>query len=338
MKHKERTQHFAGTAYEVGYAAGRILGRRLELMISDYQHALPNASDVAKCEQLREGALPWLRKLPPRFQEEYEGLAKGSGVPLQRIAEWGFLDTNLDAECSGCVFYHDGHAWVGRNNDMFAPKMWGYALIREINGRIPTISLSLEGDIFSPSGLNQAQLWIHSQHLPVYDAPRPTKTPVPSYVFLTDALETCSTIQEVETLLERIDRDDGMLLVVVDGKREETAIFECTCQQAHKHEPVDQYLVCTNHYCLIPTPLPHTESIQRFRRLEQLVLKLTQTETNLPEDLIGILGDDGIEQRGDDFGTVYSAVVCPGIKTLWYTFGGYPAASQGNWQPIPWPW
>lgn len=338
MIYQERIQHCTGTAYEVGYAAGRRLGQRLEQLISDYQHSRPDASGVLPWEQLKEGALPWLWQLPLRFQEEYEGLAAGSGVPLQRIAEWGFLDTYLDAGCSGCVCYHDGQAWVGRNNDMFAPNMWGYVLIREITGRLPTISLSLEGDIFSPSGLNQAQLWIHHQYLPVRDTPRPTRTYVSSYVFVTDALETCTTIQEVENLLQNTDRDDGMLLVVVDGKTEEAAIFECNCQQTKKREPVDQRLVCTNHACLMPNPFPHTESLQRYRRLEQLVLELTQTEPILPEDLIGILGDDGIEQRDSDFGTVYSAVMCPGTQALWYTFGGYPAASQGNWQPIPWPW
>lgn len=31
------------------------------------------------------GAVPWLRTLPDRFQDELEGLAEGAQVPLQRV-------------------------------------------------------------------------------------------------------------------------------------------------------------------------------------------------------------------------------------------------------------
>lgn len=50
-----------------------------------------------------------------------------------------------------------------------------------------------------------------------------------------------------------------------------------------------------------------------------------------------LLADAEVEQRGSEFGTVYSAVACPGTGELWYTFGGYPAASRGDWRPLPWP-
>jgi hypothetical protein len=57
----------------------------------------------------------------------------------------------------------------------------------------------------------------------------------------------------------------------------------------------------------------------------------------LPEDLVGILKDPQIEQAGEEFGTVFSNIVCPSAKEIWSTFGGYPAASQGAWARIPWP-
>jgi hypothetical protein len=63
-----------------------------------------------------------------------------------------------------------------------------------------------------------------------------------------------------------------------------------------------------------------------------------QTPPDLPSDLIKILGNDGIERRGNPLITVYANVVCPSTGEIWYTFGGYPAASKGNWQRLPWPW
>ena len=336
--YQQRIQHFRGTAYDVGYASGQRLGSQLEQNIVQYQAIRSESSASVQWNLLRTGAIPWLRQLPKRYQDEFAGLAEGAGITLQRVAEWVYFETILTAGCSGFVVYSGGHAWIGRNNDMFVPSMWGYVLIREISGRIPTISLSLEGDIFSPSGLNQDHLWIHHQYLPVSDKPRNTKPHFPSYVFVTEALETCSTIYDVESLLQRFDRDDGMLLLVVDGTTEEAAIFECTCQQALKRRPVDQRLLCTNHPCLLTPDQTSEESQKRYHRLQELVWRHDQAEMDIPSDLIQILADDAIERRDQDFGTVYSVVVCPGTRTLWYTLGGYPAASQGNWQPIPWPW
>jgi hypothetical protein len=58
----------------------------------------------------------------------------------------------------------------------------------------------------------------------------------------------------------------------------------------------------------------------------------------MPWDLVRILPDHGVEGRDEDYGTVYANVACPGADCLWYTFGGYPAASAGVWRRLAWPW
>jgi hypothetical protein len=68
------------------------------------------------------------------------------------------------------------------------------------------------------------------------------------------------------------------------------------------------------------------------------ILSSSHTPANLPADLIQILADDEIERREKDIITVYSNVACPNTGEIWYTFGGYPAASKGNWQRLDWPW
>jgi hypothetical protein len=40
-------------------------------------------------EKLHAGALPWLRTLPKRFQDEFEGMAEGADIPLQRLVHLG---------------------------------------------------------------------------------------------------------------------------------------------------------------------------------------------------------------------------------------------------------
>ena len=59
----------------------------------------------------------------------------------------------------------DGHAWVARNNDMFVPGIWGHATIREIKGRIPTLTFGQEGDVFTATGVNRERLWLHHHAL-----------------------------------------------------------------------------------------------------------------------------------------------------------------------------
>ena len=146
-------------------------------------------------------------------------------------------------------------------------------------------------------------------------------------------------------MLGEVDRDGGMLLFVVDGKNNESALFECTCAQHYRRDPVDGWIVGTNHYCLIPDPDlpkegPASSTIRRFKRMEDLVqtLKRSEKPVRLPDDLIHILADGGIERRDPELFTASANVACPGSKAIWYTFGGYPAASQGNWQRLEWPW
>jgi hypothetical protein len=63
-----------------------------------------------------------------------------------------------------------------------------------------------------------------------------------------------------------------------------------------------------------------------------------EARVDLPADLIEVLADDHVERRAQDFATVYANVGCPATGELWFTFGGHPAASRGEWLPIAWPW
>lgn len=340
--HLNRIHHFKGNPREIGFAAGRLLGDKLAQNINHYIGSLEHSKDM---EELHTGALPWLRRLPERFQEEYEGLAEGANIPLQRLAEWGYLEACKSIQCSGTVYLFENQAWVARNNDFYLPELWGYVTVREVDGRIPTINFPMEGDVFTPTGINKEKLWLHYNYLPVWDNPSPNKPHVPAYVFLTEALEICHTIRDVETFLNEMDRDGGMLLFAVDGKNNEFALFDCMCSKHYRREPSDGWIVGTNHYCAVEDLTlgddeDSANTINRFRRMESLMQDLATSKTppSLPTDLIKILADDEIERRDVEVITVYSNVACPSTGEIWFTFGGHPAASQGNWQKIDWPW
>ena len=132
------------------------------------------------------------------------------------------------AGCSSFLRRQDGRVWLGHNNDTYVPDLLGYVAIKEIDGRIPTMTFGLEGDIWSTAGINQMRLWLHVDHLPVTDAPDPAKVCLPTYGFLVEALETCENLDDVGNLLGEVDRNDGMLLMAVDGKTNVGAVLECT--------------------------------------------------------------------------------------------------------------
>jgi hypothetical protein len=344
---EERIQHVKGTPYQAGYQMGKILGDRLERHIERYirEFAVADEKFVIDWDKLHEGAVPWLRTLPARFQEEFQGLADGAGVPFQRLAEWSFIEQCADLRCSSAVCLIDGRAWVARNNDTIAPGLWGYVSIREIDERIATIAFGCEGDVFTPTGINRERIWLHYNYLPAGDAPAPEKPHVPPFVWMMDALETCTSIEEVERLLHQNQRSDGMMLFAVDGKTDKFAIFECGCQVHYRLDPDGDFLVGTNHYCTIEDPSGPLEAkpmstLSRFIRMEDLLAPVMDAagDPDLPADLIRILADDQIERRGEAFATAYSTVACPQTGEMWYTFGGYPAASQGNWGRLAWPW
>ena len=335
---KKRILHLKGSPREIGIVSGRLLGKRLEENISHYIQGRPQHPEALDQVRLQSEALPSLRRLPLRFQEELEGLAEGAGIPLQRVAEWVAVEQCVLDSCSGFISIIDGRAWIGRNNDFRVPDAWGYVTIREVNSRIPTINFGIEGDVFTGTGINREQLWIHSQFLPEDDTPRPNKAHFPGYVILTEALETCSTIRDVENLLESMDRDGGVILFMVDGKTNESALFECTCREYSRREPVRDRLIGTNHSSSTKPADISESSARRLERLTELVGRNHWEGINTPRDLINILADDRVEQRGGNYITVEAAVACPFEKSIWYTLGGYPAASRGNWSRIKWPW
>jgi hypothetical protein len=341
----ERIYHVKGNLpREIGQKIGHRMGTRLEENISHYIQRRPTVGEHVDIAKLKSGALPWMRTLPLRFQEELEGLAEGAGIPVQRVVEMTYLEELLANNCSAAICKFDGRTWIARNNDFFVPEAWGYVTIREITGLIPTISFSLEGDVFTPTGINKERLWLHYNYLPAWDKPTPGKTSMPGYAFIQVALETCRNLGDLEGLLAEVDRSDGMLLFAIDGKDESACMYECNCQTHFKIPLNGGWVAGTNHHlaCQPPADIQEdaSDSILRWKRMEELMEQLFSSDhaMELPWSLVNILGDELIERRGEDLVTVYSNVACPSLGELWYTFGGTPAASQGNWQKLPWPW
>jgi len=337
-----RLVHVRGSAREVGLALGRGIGPRLGQLVSRYLDEGPGRHGQVDWDRLRAGAMLWLRALPCRFQEEIEGLATGSGVPLERLAEWCYVEECAPDGCSAFLCSLGGHVWVGRNNDLWAPDLWGHAIVREVDGRLPTITFGMEGEPFTGTGVNAEQLWLHYNWLPAPDMPEPGQAAMAPFVWLVDALETCRTLDDVEDKLADTPRTGAMMLFAVDGRADTGAVYECTCLSHARRDLEGGRLAGTNHYAATPahnTGKSSQESYDRYARLDALVEALAvKGTTDAPADLMQILADPAIEQSDPGYGTVYANVACLSQRQVWHTFGGYPAPSAGAWSRIEWPW
>ena len=332
-----RYLRLTGTAYQVGYQLGEILQATLGQDIDHYLKEGPLKFHETTAEKLSTGAMDWFSLLPRRFRTEMEGLADGSGVRLSRIAEWAFADSGGRPSCSAFLLRVKADVWVGRNNDLWVPDLWGYAIRRQVTGRLATLIFGMRGELFAATGLNQAGLWLHYNWLPPVNFPAAQDAWTP-YVLLTEILETCKDVDEAESRLESTNRTGGMLVFAADGNGN-GAIFECSCTDIHRQDLNDTFLAGTNHYQYLSVPSNSPdEPPDSIERLTVLATKLNELP-DLPttEDLIRVLADPSVEQHRLDYGTVYANLYAPLTRQLWFTFGGFPAASRGNWQPIPWP-
>jgi len=338
----ERLRHLKGTPREAGLSLGLAMGERLDVNIHRYIDACLRSSS-ADIRQLEKGALPWFENLPVRYREEMEGISESSGIPLQRLAEWYYVSELTDIGCTGVIVSTGNQVWVARNNDMWAPELWSYACICEITGRIPTITFGMEGDIFTGTGINKERLWLHYNYLPVIDEPSGGRPHYPAWVWLTEALETCRNLSEVEILLTDVDRNAGMKLFGVDGKTNEYAVYDCSCSGHLLCNKSANWTAGTNHYYVNDFRSgdddEYSRSVARLNRVNDLMRDIdTANPSNIYRELRKVLADYMVEARGDEYYTVYSNIACPVGGEILYTFGGYPAASSGNWQKLPWPW
>ncbi len=68
----------------------------------------------------------------------------------------------------------------------------------------------MRGELYAATGVNSSGLWLHYNWLPALDQPEADAwTP---FVLLTDILETCEDIDEVEARLRSDNRQGGMLI------------------------------------------------------------------------------------------------------------------------------
>lgn len=343
FSHFPRFMQSAGTSYNVGFQVGKHLGPALADYIDAYLLAGPYKRETFDYGRHQQESLSILHHFPQRYQQELEGIAHGAKIPLKKIARWVSVEACMAPLCSGFLLNINHRLWLGRNNDLWSPHFWGYARERHVNNRIPVVTFGLAGDVFTATGINKAGLWLHYNYLKAPDMDRKDSSFFPNYCQIVEMLETCETWKDISVFLSKTPRQEGMMLFVSDRQNNTHGIFECTCwdwiERPLDLESPSSFLIGTNHYTQTPyenaKDPDRKDSVRRYQRLETLLTPfLAGEKTPHIDALKAILADKGVEKSETQYGTVYAAIYSPHHHVLWYTFGGYPAASCGNWQTL----
>jgi len=333
-----KVQYFEGDSYQIGYSIGCSVKDSLGYNILKIIEIAEKVYAV-DLSQIKTDASSWLEKLPEQYQTEASGLSDGSGCTIGLIMQWIFFDKFLNGGCTSFIISNNENVWVGRNNDYIAPKMWSHVNIISKRNMIPVMLFGMGGDLFSGTGCNKEKLWLHYNWLPVWDAPK--QDAYPPYVFLRLALESCRSLDELESMLKHIPRDGGMNLFAVDGKDNSYAIYECICSSYIKRKINHNYGVGANHFNVtsVPPEFSHnfSNSYKRQKAAENILSSIDNTSVTVTmKDLISVLSNPNVEQDNGLYGTVYANIACPSTDEIYFACDGFPAASKSQWGLVDW--
>lgn len=354
---------------EAGFAYGRacadlLSARPLENYLQEFR-----VIHRTTPEHMRACADRWAGTLPQSYQEQIDAMALGAGVAPTDARTWLYADIAAPAAsepdsarfsslvnqqgpmCSGAVVResHSHALWVARNCDWYPQTLQRgtCSVIHRVPNRIPCVAVGIMGDLDADTGMNAERLWLHMHTLRAMDEPRAGVSCISWLFWMREALETCATLDELERFIAQTDRDRGVLLIAVDGKSNDAAVFECA-RSTYRRVGIEEgesgpRLIVTNHrrdQCppadAARTSRPPGGTISRYCRLRHLLDHAYPEQ--LPDDLTEILGDDQVEMRDGGLSqhlrTIYSAVADPAHNRVWFASGSLPAASTGQWRTI----
>jgi hypothetical protein len=273
-------------------------------------------------------------------------------VPAAEMPEAGPAEGEAGGEagCSGLIFngsFATGpDAWVARNCDWYLATLrrGTAAVIHHAPHRIPSMAVGLMGDIDADTGINAERLWLHMHTLRATDEPRAGVSCISWLFWMREALETCASLDDVERFIDRTDRDRGVMLLAVDGKRNRSAVYECARGAWRRLDPSPAedagHLIATNHHRHKHPPEDQPRAgrpgstVSRFTRLRRILRR--HPPEHLPDDLVDVLADPEVEMRdAPELRTIYSAVAHPAAGAVWFASGDAPAASRGVWRRLP---
>jgi isopenicillin-N N-acyltransferase like protein len=240
--------HLKGTPYERGYQHGFLLKDQIQRNIATYIDK-PKSPMPGRVEEFAKSLPMLMSYVPEHFIEEMQGLADGSGVPLDKI-----VILNLFPEmfhCSGITV--SGQA--SKNGELYHVRVLDYSIgknlqttsvlqVVEPENGLAFLNISYAGFIGTVTGMNQEKIAIGEIGGLGYGSWQG----IPMAFLLREILQKATTLDEVKTILQTSPRTCEYYYVFSDGKTNESIGVYATADQLRLISPGDSYALIAPSY------------------------------------------------------------------------------------------
>ncbi|PIQ24355.1 hypothetical protein COW36_24190 [bacterium (Candidatus Blackallbacteria) CG17_big_fil_post_rev_8_21_14_2_50_48_46] len=346
-----------GTPFERGKTQGKELQRSLGLCFNAFFQSetfgllkprwLPQNWAVSLASwQARRQFLPFLRKAYPAYLEQMEGLAAGSGLPLNRFAfvcAAEILLASVDFQLGACSSLAIPAAFSATEEPVLV-KNFDYPFFLRTSNLVrktvpsegfASLDLTLMPLTGCHTGLNQAGVAITYNY--GYGQTQPEDW-IPISIRVQEALRTCETARQAVDFFKDGKQAGGAIMTILDAQGE-MFLLEISSGVVEFKQVQQNLLIATNHYQtsgLVPHDIPvnayyshkksvpelagkrvHESSEARFDRLYELTgTRIQFHEEDLKAYLsdhhrLGIGNDNTLCRHGDYFETTCSVVIKP---------------------------
>ncbi|QGJ68429.1 Acyl-coenzyme A:6-aminopenicillanic acid acyl-transferase [Planctomycetales bacterium 10988] len=320
--------HVKGTPYEIGFQHGRLLKEACQENMRVILEEKMKSKDLEVFgfrfgpESLVASIIELQRKhLPAWYLEELQGLADGSGIPLEKVTRGNFIPELF--HCSGFAIKDtatiDGTLYHGRVLDY--PTDWelqkhALIVVAQPDEGIPWVNITFAGFIGCVTGMNAEQISLGEMGgggLGHWDG-------VPMAVLMRQALQEATSLEEALAVFRDQPRTCQYFYVAADGEQNQAAGFEASWNRFQALYPGDSHP-------LLPRPVPDAVLLSAGSRYDTLVdrVKAGLGEINVTKALR--LMDRGVAASGN----LHNVLFAPRSGKFWVSYAGEdrtPAAER----------
>ncbi len=238
-----RVMHLKGSAYEIGFAHGKLLKDEIRRNLSEFIEVKREDLEE-RVASFQSHLMPLLAHTPDRFIEEMRGVANGAEVPLSKI-----LLLNLFPEmfhCSGVVVFGS----ASKDGELYHARVLDYSIgkglqnsavlvVSEPEGKTPFVNITYAGFVGSVTGMNAQQIAIGEIGGKGYGS----WEGMPMSFLIRELLENADSLDHAKELLSEAKRTCEYYYVISDGKENRAVGAYATADTLQWIEPGTLYTI-----------------------------------------------------------------------------------------------
>lgn len=320
--------HLEGTHHEMGVQHGKLLSdhihQNVEFMV--HEKGEESVADVGPLKITPNKLIPQIvniqrKHLPAKYWEELQGLAEGSGLPVEEVQAANFIPELF--HCSGFALMNsatkDGTLYHGRVLDYGVDlRLQEHAvlIVAKPKGGIPFVNVSYAGFIGSVTGMNAEHVSIGEmggKGLGQWDG-------VPMAFLVREVLESAEDLDAAVAVFRDSPRTCEYYFVIADGKTNRAVGMEAGASRFAVIEP-------NTAHSLLPKPVKDAVLLSAGERYDELVRRTLAQHGKFTEQEALHLMDRPVAMKSN----LHNALFEPKSTRFWVANAnekGEPAADQ----------